>query len=322
MSDERSTSSEVTTVVVIGASGFIGEHLLNVLVECKGIELRVLVHQKKAKSYPGINFIEADLLKPDSLDTLLSKNCTVINLAYLAQNNLDAIANLAKACAKNQVRRLIHCSTAVVDGKSSSDQVTESTPCMPASEYQRTKFRMEAILLEAGIGIFEVTILRPTAVFGLGGKNLLKLANELKTGSVWISYIRSCLFNRRSMNLVCVENVVAALLFLLDAAKVDREVFIVSDDDSPMNNYRAVEDRLLANFGKSYPVPRIFVPEFFLVVLLRLVGKSNFNPSKKYSDQKLTALGFIKPQNLESAIDAFAEGYKISYSSQCVRHAI
>jgi len=124
------------------------------------------------------------------------------------------------------------------------------------------------------------------------------------------------------MNLVSVENVVAALEFLLDAKKVDREVFIISDDDSPVNNYRGVENRLLANFGKSYPVPRVFIPEFLLRVLLRLAGKSNTNPSKKYSGQKLAALGFIKPQNLEAAIDAFAERYKNSYSNQSVRHAV
>ena len=322
MSGERITPPEVTTVVIIGATGFIGEHLLSVLVERKDIELRVLVHRKKAKIHPGINFIEGDLLKPDSLNVLIRKNCTVINLAYLAQNNLDAMANLAGACAKNQVRRLIHCSTAVVDGGARSDFVTEEIPCAPITEYEKNKLQIEAILLEAAIENFEVSILRPTAVFGPGGKNLLKLASELATKNQWINYIRSCLFNRRSMNLVCVENVVAALVFLLDAAKVDREVFIISDDDSPINNYRDVEDQLLANFGKSYPVPRIFVPEFILSLLLLLARKSNTNPSKKYSDQKLAKNGFKKPQNLEAGIDAFAKWYKKSYKTQGVRHVI
>ncbi|MDP1871614.1 MAG: NAD(P)-dependent oxidoreductase [Gallionella sp.] len=298
--------SDVTTVVVIGASGFIGEHLLNALAECKDLEIRVLVHRKKTKSYTGVNFIVGDLLKPESLDALLNKNCTVINLAYLAQNNFDAMINLASACVKNQIRRLIHCSTAVVDGKSGSDWVTESTLCIPTSEYEQTKLRMETILLESASGKFEIAILRPTAVFGSGGKNLLKLANELLTENVWLSYIRSCLFNRRSMNLVCVENVVAALVFLVDAENIDREIFIISDDDSPMNNYRDVENRLLASFGKSYSVPRVFFPKIFLGAFLHLAGKSNSNPSKKYSDQKLALFGFKKPQNLEAAINKFA----------------
>ncbi len=299
-------ASDVTTVVVIGASGFIGEHLLNALAERKDIEIRVLVHRKKTKSHPGINFIVGDLLKPESLDALLNKNCTVINLAYLAQNNFDAMDNLARACAKNQIRRLIHCSTAVVDGKSGSDWVTESTLCIPASEYEQTKLHMETILLEAASGKFEITILRPTAVFGSGGKNLLKLAKELLTENIWLNYLRSCLFNRRSMNLVCVENVVAALVFLVDTENIDREIFIISDDDAPINNYRDVENRLLASFGKRYSVPRVFIPKILLSALLHFAGKSNISPSKKYSDQKLAAFGFKKPQNLEAAINKFA----------------
>lgn len=321
MSGDRVTSN-VTTVAVIGASGFIGEHLLRILAGRKEIEVRVLVHRNRAKNHANINFIEGDLLRADSLDVLLNKNCTVINLAYLASNNLEAMANLAKACAKNQVRRLIHCSTAVVAGRARGNSVTEMTSCNPISEYEKTKLQMEKILLEAATGKFEISILRPTAVFGSGGKNLLKLANELMSGSLLINYIRSCLFNRRSMNLVSVENVVAALEFILDAEKADGDVFIISDDDSPVNNYRDVENRLLANFGRSFPVPRIPVPAFFLSALLCLAGKSNTNPSIKYSDQKLIALGFNKPQELEAAINAFAEWYKNSHTTQSVRHVI
>ncbi|ADL56830.1 NAD-dependent epimerase/dehydratase family protein [Gallionella capsiferriformans] len=311
MSDGRSTH-DLKTVVVIGASGFIGEHLLKSLAQRKDIEVRVLVHRSRIKSDDNINFIEGDLLKPDSLDVLLRKNCTVINLAYLAQSNLEAMANLAMACAKNQIKRLIHCSTAVVVGRTGSNLVTESTVCAPASEYERTKLSMENIVLDAAIGKYEVTILRPTAVFGPGGKNLLKLANELLTQIPWINYIRSCVFNRRSMNLVCVENVVAALVFLLDAEKVDREVFIISDDDSEANNYRDVENRLLTIFGICYPISRLSVPAFILREFLRLAGRSNTNPSIKYCDKKLADLGFDKPQKIEVAIDRFATWYKKS----------
>lgn len=306
-------ASAVTTVVVVGASGFIGEYLLNALAERSDIELRVLVHREKAKIHAGMNFIEGDLLQPDSLDALLSKDCMVINLAYLAQNNLEAIENLAKACVKNQVSRLIHCSTAVVDGRSENDWVTESTPCVTRTDYEKTKLQIESFLCEAALGKFEITILRPTAVFGPGGKNLLKLANELVNGNQWVNYVRSCLFNRRSLNLVAVENVVAALEFLLVAKNVDREVFIISDDDSPANNYRDIENRLLASFGISYIAPRVSMPKWCLKLLLRVAGKVNTNPSKKYSDKKLVELGFKKPQGLEVAVDKFSSWYKDAY---------
>lgn len=304
--------ANATTVVVIGASGFIGEHLLGALVARKDLEIRVLVHRNRAKPHARVNFIEGDLLKPDSLDALLSKNCTVINLAYLIRDNLEAMTNLAIACAKNQVRRLIHCSTAVVVGSAKNNWITENTQCVPISAYQQTKLQIENTLLEMALGEFEVTIIRPTAVFGPRGKNLLKLANELMTASMWINYIRSCLFNRRSMNLVCIENVVAALVFLLDAEQIDQEIFIISDDDALINNYRDIENRLLASFRKTYAIPRLYVPEFVLRGVLGLVGKSNKNPTMKFSDQKLVSWGFKKPQHLEACLDTFAIWYKNS----------
>lgn len=121
MSGEYS-SFNVTTVVVIGASGFVGEYLVNALTERKDVEVRVLVHRNRTKNHNNIHFIEGDLLNPGSLDALLSRNCTVINLAYLVRDNLDAMANLATACVKNQVKRMIHCSTAVVAGRARSDE--------------------------------------------------------------------------------------------------------------------------------------------------------------------------------------------------------
>ncbi|MDO9280854.1 MAG: NAD(P)-dependent oxidoreductase [Methylotenera sp.] len=308
-----SVTPHLSPVVVIGASGFIGEHLLSVLSERGGIEVRVLVHRNSAKSYTNIKFIEGDLLKPGSLDVLLVENCTVFNLAYLAESNLEATTNLAMACSKNKVRRLIHCSTAVVAGNVTNNLVNESATCFPISEYEKTKLKIEAILLEASVGKFEVTVLRPTAVFGPGGKNLLKLANDLINVNPWVNYIRSCILGRRGMNLVCVENVVAALLFLMDAENVDREVFIISDDDSVINNYRDIESILLKCFEKSYLIPRIYVPAIVLSGLFSLIGKLNSKPFVKYSDQKLAAYGFKKHRTLVAGVHAFAMWYKFEF---------
>jgi len=306
-------AEDVKVVVIIGASGFIGAHLLKAFAERKDIQVHILTHSNITKKHDNFCFVEGDLLVPESLDSLLSKDCTVINLAYLQQNNLDAMTNLAIACVKNQVKRLIHCSTAVVAGRTSGVLVTENTVCTPISEYERTKLEMESILLEAAMGKFEITILRPTAVFGPGGRNLIKLAGELLTGNPLINYFRSSLYKRRNMNLVCVENVVAALIFLLEFDKVDREVFIISDDDSSFNNYRDIESRMLSAYGNYYLFPRLLVPDFFLIVMLRILGRSNSNPSTKYSNLKLTEWGFKKAQNLEIALDNFIAWHKDIY---------
>jgi nucleoside-diphosphate-sugar epimerase len=149
-------------------------------------------------------------------------------------------------------------------------------------------------------------------VFGAHGKNLIKLADNLTKGSQLINYLKSSIFDSRSLNLVCVDNVVAALVFLGETERnVDREVFIISDDNSALNNYRDVENLLIKKLSlKAYSMPRIPVPLFILGFLLKLVGRSQSNPLVKFSDQKLTSFGFRKPMEFEMGVGKFVDWYR------------
>jgi nucleoside-diphosphate-sugar epimerase len=311
-----SKMSRFKRVAIIGASGFIGQHLVRELIKQEGIEICVLVHRTPIKIQEGISYIEGDLLTLSSLDDLLSEDSVVINLAYLPNNNPQAMKNLAISCEKNRVKRLIHCSTAVVVGSTQTDSIREDTTCRPTSEYQISKFMIENDLLKLSKGKFELTILRPTAVFGDGGKNLLKLVNDLIDGNMLLNYSKSCIYGHRSMNLVSVENVVSALIFLLESKNVDREIFIISDDDAKINNYRDVEERLLKIFDKSYCVPRVPIPKFILTTILRVIGKLSISPYVKFSDKKLCELGHIKTQVFDQALSTFAEKSKFLRSTR------
>ena len=307
------STSEV--IVVIGASGFIGQHLLPNLASRQGVEVRVLVHQRKTEALSNIVFIKGSLLESRTLEDIIVPGCTVINLAYLSsgsfQDNLDAITSLTEVSIKKRIKRLIHCSTAVVVGRVAENLIDENTTCNPVSEYEKTKLKLEAILLEKSLNAFEIVILRPTAVFGPRGKNLLKLADSLTKGGIWINYAKSCLFGHRSMNLVCVENVVAALMFLLEAEKkIDREIFIISDDDSSINNYREIEHRMISKLKlHNYWIPRIPLPSIILKALLTIAGRSIINIETKYSDAKLVSYGFKKPFTLDECLEAFVMWY-------------
>lgn len=305
-------------ISIIGASGFIGYHLLSFLAEKENLEIRILVHHQKPQisERDNVRFIEGSLLQPETLDNLLEPDCIVVNLVYLAScsalDNLEAMDNLARACASRGIKRLVHCSTAVVVGDVVANIVDEGSQCSPRTPYEQTKLAMERQLLCKASTSFEVTILRPTAVFGTHGKNLIKLADNLTKGNQLINYLKSSIFDSRSLNLVCVDNVVAAIVFLGETTRnVDGEVFIISDDNSVLNNYRDVENLLIKKLSlKAYPIPRIPVPLFILGFLLKLAGRSQNNPLVKFSDQKLTSFGFRKPMEFEMGIDKFVDWYR------------
>jgi nucleoside-diphosphate-sugar epimerase len=201
--------------------------------------------------------------------------------------------------------------------------IDENTICKPISMYERIKLEIENHLLAASKNIFEVVILRPTAVFGANGKNLVKLADALLTSRRSVNYLKSCLFNYRTMNLVYIDNVISAIMFLIgeDHEAVNGQVFIISDDEDPSNNYRDIEISLMDYFKqKKYIFPVIPVPLYILSLFLRCIGRTSYNPSVVYSCRKILDTGFKKPVLFKDALREFAEWYINDFSPNKSQH--
>jgi len=313
-------------VCITGASSFIGQHFVDQLSTDEDIQIRVLVHNRipeGLRDNKRITFVRGDLLDSSSLKKLMTPGCVAVNLAYLRhlgkQQNILAAQTIFQACEDARVKRLIHCSTAAVSGRANTQFVDELTPCRPLSEYEVTKLEIEQLFLSKSQSSaqFDVVILRPTAVFGLGGENLIKLADSLMNGSTLLNYIKSCVHNKRRMNTIYVDNVTACLSFLsLTDLNIDRQIFIISDDENSNNNYRFIETVLLRSLGRpDYFIPRLPVPSVLVSMVLRILGRSNDNPFRTYSCKKLLNLGFEKPVSFELGLTRFAEWYRNSHMS-------
>jgi nucleoside-diphosphate-sugar epimerase len=260
--------------------------------------------------------VQGHLADPSALDRLLRPGCTVANLVYdsgaTPEQNIAAADALAKACVQHGVKRMVHCSTAVVAGRAPGIRIDETTQSEPWLAYEKTKLAVEQVLRNRAAGVFELVILRPTSVVGPGSRNLCKMARTLTTASRLSSYVLSILNDRRRMNLVGLENVVAAMVFLLQTrSDVNQETFIISDDEAPHNNYRDVEVRLMKAFGlDDYVMPRIAVPANALDLILRMRGRSQLDPRTTYSCDKLLRAGFRKPKTFDESLTDFAEWFR------------
>jgi len=314
-------------IAITGASGFVGRHLVDALCS-SGADLRLLIHRtvpKQSLGRPNVSIVRGDLRDASSLGNLFKKGATVVHLAYSSQStatdNIRAMENLADACRERGVRRLVHVSTAVVVGKCRGDRVDETTRCQPVDEYEATKLAIERTVLARATEEFDVAILRPTAVFGPGGKNLLKLAHELTRGNSAKGWLKRSLYGNRRLNAVAVENVVSAIRFLVERpTRIGGEVYIVSDDECPENNYRDVEAFLRKRFGLPESiVPRAPLPGSILSALLRYRGRSSINPGRNYDCHKLLRAGWVKPASFEESLDAFADWYECEFLSTAAR---
>lgn len=311
-------------IAITGASGYIGRHLVAELARLGKYEVRLLSRGSGSpdrQPAPGANIrhFTGDLTQPESIADFIPAGATVVHLAYMwdagESGNLQATQALIAQCAKAGAARLIHCSTAAVAGRVTETIVSEGLECRPVTEYGTTKLKIEQAVIAGARGRFDSVILRPTAVFGIDGEPLKKLAGDLARGSRLKNYAKSSLFGRRQMNLVHVANVVAAIVFMIGHPNpLDGGVFMVSDDDDRENNFAAVEGRLLQAFGRSsWRVPRLPVPLFVLEILLRLLGRNNVNPRTRYSPDKLLALGFVRPMGFVRGLTDYADWYRASY---------
>ena len=314
------------TIAITGATGFIGKNLVAELLRLGGFQIKLLSRTKSGYlnelTESGVVIVEGDLLDLQSLNGFLEKDCTVINLVYLWNagecGNIAAIRNLLKACKTSGVRRLIHCSSAAVSGRVSDNFINESTPCLPMTDYGIIKLKIEKVILEAAKDNFDVSIIRPTAVFGLGGKPLKKLAEDLRTKSWIINYLKSCLFGKRRMNLVNIANVVGAVVFLINRTEnLHGETFIISDDDSQNNNFSYVERFLMqALYIPDYIFPRLPVPLNFLTLMLGCLGRNNINPLCNYSSDKILDLGYERACSFETGLADYADWYRSAYMTE------
>ena len=313
-----------TSIAITGASGALGAHVVRDLLRTHAGRLRALTHRTPLPAdvvLAGIDVHRGSLLDRAALDRWLSPGATVIHLAYPSSMSIDdhrrAVETLADACAAAGVRRVVHCSTAVVAGRTPERRVTEATPCLPVTPYERIKHDLETVFARGAGGRFPLVIARPTAVFGPGLRNAVALLEALERGSPVVNYLRGSLYGRRQLHLVPVETVARALRFLaLDlpdeaAAAPGRAArprrFIISTDHLPGGDFRTVEGRLRRALGLgALPSLVLPVPPAALRLLLRAAGRSDADPQRIYDGSALERAGFRAPVTLADALDRYA----------------
>jgi|GEM_PF-731402 len=170
-------------VLLTGASGFIGQHLLRRLVR-DGHEVTCLVRDRgrAVVEAAGGRALAADLLDPASLGGLPADADAVIHLvgggrvssvgesglAELRRLNVETTRNLLSALPRPP-GKLLHMSSVSAQGVRDGEVIAEDSPCLPRSPHEIAKHESEREA-EAWCSAHAVplAILRPAQVYGPG----------------------------------------------------------------------------------------------------------------------------------------------------------
>lgn len=182
-------------VLVTGASGFIGWHVVRELLRQER-PVRALVRAdsevQQLRSL-GVELYVGDLLQPESLGAPVKGCSAVVHLAGAMQGvdeesyrrvNVDGTLNLLDAVARHgrAVRRFVFSSSLAALGPSrGSEPPDESAPPHPLGPYGRTKLEAEAEVLERKNRL-AVTVFRPPIVYGPRDRNLLPYFQMIRAG--------------------------------------------------------------------------------------------------------------------------------------------
>jgi NADH dehydrogenase len=154
-------------ILVLGGTGFVGHHVCEKL-QREGWAITVPTRRARnaqsVQHLPGLTVIEASAHDEAALARLLPGHDAVVNLIAILHGTEAAFEHvhvelpkkLARACVATGVTRLVHISAL---------GVALDSP----SRYQRSKARGEAALRAAAL---ELTVLRPSVIFGAGDRFL------------------------------------------------------------------------------------------------------------------------------------------------------
>lgn len=315
------------TLLVTGASGFVGSALLEKLSTLSIVALGRTI----PIGLPEGQFHQLNIDSKTDYSTALQGVETIIHLAsrvhimndeakvpleeYREVNTFGTL-NLAKQAIKAGIKRFIFISSIKVNGESSqvSKPFTSSDPHSSQDDYGLSKSEAELGLLEvAESSGMDVVIIRPTLVYGPGVKaNFASLMNLVSKG---IPLPFGCITNNKR-SLVSVDNLVDLIITCIDHPKAANQVFLVSDDFDVSTSAMVREMAIaLRKPTRQLPVP---------VWLYKLVGKL-FNKSDvvgrltgslqvDISHTKET-LGWMPPQTLQAGFKQTANTFLQSYKS-------
>jgi len=210
-------------IMVTGATGFIGSHLVQMLL-AEGHSVRALVRPKGVIHNPVVD--GAEPITGDLADTeALARGCAgmdaVVHCAAqvgvtdreddIHRINVDGTLNLLHAAADAGVSRMIHLSSCGVLGPVTVELADSQTPVNPGNAYARSKVEIEERAREAAAerGL-PLAIVRPPWTYGPGDLRTLGLFRAIHKGwpLPWKTEVRTHPVHVRDFNrgvIACLE---------------------------------------------------------------------------------------------------------------------
>jgi 2-alkyl-3-oxoalkanoate reductase len=326
-------------VLVTGATGFVGRHLVDAL-RARGHQVRALHRPQTVPDLPtGVEPVSMDLRAPDGLAAALEGVDVVIHAAAAKSGDLhDQFAgtvtttqHLLAAMRATGVRRLVLVSSfavydqaALPSGGLLDEDAPLRDPARTNDPYGATKRLQEELVEEvAAAEGWSVVVARPGAVYGPGELWTGRLGSQARDGRIWL-----CVGDDAELPMTEVGNCADALAHLADhVAGQDGpgllRVNLVDDERPTQASYRAALLERVDAPDRVVVLPWRLV--HLVLWLLHALDRSLGSPLRlpralqfeaamarwkplRFTNRRLRELGWTQPVPWPATLDRATEG--------------
>ena len=318
-------------ILVTGANGFVGQSLVNNLLNHTKYKVVAGVRKIPAKKvnceYRLINnledkpvlsnvFRDIDVVIHTAARVHIMDDKSADPLTEFRKVNVEGTLNLARQAVEAGVKRFIFISSIKVNGEGTDlgKPYTEHSNPNPIDPYGISKYEAEQGLIKlAETTLLEVVIIRPTLIYGENVKGNFHSLMKWTYRSVPLP-IGGIKRNLRS--LVSVDNLVDFIVTCIEHKDAKNEVFLISDDDDI-----STAD-LLEEIAKGLGVRNkaVNIPAGFINTAASAIGKSGVAQRLSGSLQvdiskAKTLLGWHPKYSTSESIQKTARSYKSSLTA-------
>ncbi|HMS33499.1 MAG TPA: NAD-dependent epimerase/dehydratase family protein [Ignavibacteria bacterium] len=224
--------------LVTGATGFVGSHLVDKLIE-KNYEVYCLKRKTSSTKWldgKNIKYVEGDLFSNEELEKCIKDMDYVFHVAGVVKaktkegfyhGNSDSTKNLLEITYKVNpgLKKFIYVSSLAACGPAKTDKpVDESTVPDPITTYGLSKLKAEEEVYKFR-DKFPISIISPPAVFGPRDTEILIY---FKTFSKGLNSVIG--FDAKYLSLVYVEDLVDGIILAAENNKADGQKYFVCFD--------------------------------------------------------------------------------------------